>query len=284
MTEFIKELISDINKILSNYGINEEIRLQDLNITQKTVSDIVKPNSKLSNAIINFLWPRIASATVYHYTSKEAAENILKTGIFRLNNISNRYSEGEIVTFCQTHQLQGYLKKEKNGYPTYRSLIMPNTFYASFTDTAITTEREEYFWRAFAACDGVRLKFKVVAKYPDDFRKVRYEHKKYEPIGLLYDLTNCIKNKYKRDFVLTGISRLCSFYLSGKDYGIENEYRLLYRVWEGSQLQPKTDGSLSYIELPLNVKSKCRYELEVTEVHSRERPDMPDQYVFAKRA
>ncbi len=281
----IKELlVSDINAILLKYGINEEIMPQDIKITQKIVSDLVKSNAKLSDAIINFLWPSTASATVYHFTSKEAAENILKTGIFRLNNIANRFSEGEIITFCQTHRLQGYLNKDQNGDPMYRSLIMPNTFYSSFTDTALTTEQEEYFWRTFAASDGVRLKFEVGTKYPDDFRKVHYEQKKSEPIGLLYDLTTCIKNKYNRDFMLKSISRLCSFYLSGKDYGIENEYRLLYRVWEGSELQPKINGALSYIELPLNSNSECRYQLVVTEVHARERPDMPDQYVFAKRS
>jgi len=280
--ERMKNLVTDINAILYKNGINEVITLSDITITDKIVSDLVKPQAKLSDAITDFLWPSISSATVYHYTSKEAAESILKTGIFRLKNIANRYSEGEIKTFCETHQLQGYLEESESGEPTYKHLIMPNTFYSSFTDTALTAEQEEYFLRTFAACDGVRLRIEITASNPN-FRKIRYEQKKGVPIALLSDLTNSIRDKYGREFVLKGISRLCSFYLSGKDYGIENEYRVLHRVWVGFGPQPKINGEFSYIELPLNAMSVCGYQLVITEVHACERPEMPDHYVFSKR-
>ena len=278
----MEELVSEINTILSIHGIFEKITLSDITITDKTVSDLVKPYAKLSEAITDFLWPSISSASVYHYTSKEAAESILKTGIFRLNNIENRYSEGEIVTFCNTHELQGYLDKDENDEPKYKHLIMPNTFYSSFTDTVLTTEQEEYFWRTFASCDGVRLKIEITASNPN-FRKVRYEQIEGKPINLVAELTACIRNKYSREFILKGFSRLCSFYLSGKNYGIENEYRALYRVWEGFGPQPKTDGKYSYIELPLNAMSECGYQLVITEVHSSERPNMPNTYTFSRR-
>lgn len=107
---------------------------------------------------------------------------------------------------------------------------MPNTFYASFTDTTLSASQEEHFWRNFAACDGVRLTIEVVASNPN-FRKIRYEQRKGKPIKVLSELTSCIRDKHGREFILKGISRLCSFYLSGKDYGIENEYRALHRTW-----------------------------------------------------
>jgi hypothetical protein len=220
---------------------------------------------------------------VYHYTSRTAAENILATGIFRLNNIATRYTEGEIVTFCKTHELNGYLEKDANGNPIYRHLIMPNTFYASFTDTNLTNEQEEYFWRNFASCDGVRLKIEVTASNPN-FRKMRYEQSEGTPIALLSELIKCIREKHKREFVLKGISRLCSFYLSGKDYGIEHEYRALYRVWEGFGPQPKTNGGTdSYIELPLEAMSECGYLFKIVEVHAMSKPNMPDTYPFSNR-
>ena len=275
-------LVKDINDILSNYGISEEILLSDITVTEKTVSDLVKPNAKLSDAITNFLWPSFASACVYHYTSRDAAEKILNTGIFRLTNIAKRFCDGEIATFCKTHQLNGYLEQDGSGNPRYKHLIMPNTFYASFTDVNLTTDQEEYFWRQFAACDGVRLKIDITASNPN-FRKIYYEQIKGKQIGLLLDLTSQIRKKYKREFILKGISRLCSFYLSGKDYGIENEYRALYRVWEGFGPQPKTDETNSYIELPLNAMSECGYELKVIEVHANEEPNMPNTYAFSKR-
>lgn len=280
--EMMNDLVKDINQILNNNGVQENITLSDITITDKTVSDLVKQNAKLSDAITNFLWPSIASASVYHYTSKSAAENILDTGIFRLNNIANRYRDGEIKTFCETHNLKGYLEKDKNNDPKYKHLIMPNTFYASFTDVSLTQNQEEYFWRSFAACDGVRLKIEITASNPN-FRKLRYEQVNGEPIQLLSELTECIRNKYSREFVLKGISRLCSFYLSGKDYGIENEYRALYRVWEGFGPQPQNNGVLSYIELPLNEMNECGYQLKIVEVHATTKPNMPDSYVYSQR-
>ena len=278
----MNDLIKDINQILLNNRVKENITLSDITITDNTVSDLVKPNAKLSDAITNFLWPSIASAPVYHYTSKSAAESILNTGIFRLNNIANRYSDGEIKTFCETHDLKGYLEKDENNDPKYKHLILPNTFYASFTDVSLTQDQEEYFWRNFAACDGVRLKIEITASNPN-FRKLHYEQVKGKPIPLLSELTKCVRDKYSREFILKGISRLCAFYLSGKDYGIENEYRALYRVWEGFGPQPKNGGAYSYIELPLNAMSECGYQLKVVEVHATNKPDMPYDYVFSKR-
>lgn len=275
-------LVADINTILAGNGIKDQISLSDITVTDKIVSDLVKSNAKLSDAITNFLWPSITDATVHHYTSKSAAESILNTGIFRLSNIAARYSDGEIVTFCQTHDLKGYLEEDAAGQPTYRHLIMPNTFYASFTDTLLSTSQEEYFWRNFSACDGVRLKIEVAASEPN-FRKIRYEQHKGKPIKVLEELMSCIREKHNREFILKGISRLCSFYLSGQDYGIENEYRLIHRVWDGLGPQPKNDGANSYIELPLNAMSDCGYQLMIKEVHANSRPNMPSSYVFSKR-
>lgn len=275
-------LVNDINNTLADCGITEQISLADITVTDKTVSDLVKLNPKLSDAITNFLWPSIDFATVYHYTSRISAENILKSQIFRLNNIAKRYTEGEIRTFCITHNLQGYLEDDENGDPKYKHLIMPNTFYASFTDTALSTKQEEYFWKTFASCDGVRLKLEITASNPD-FRKMRYEQVEGKPIPVLSKLISCVREKHSREFIIKGISRLCAFYLSGKDYGRENEYRALYRVWEGFGPQAKEDGARSYIELPLKTMSDCGYKLTITEVHAIEKPNMPDCYRFSKR-
>ncbi|WP_337047375.1 hypothetical protein [Serratia liquefaciens] len=275
-------LVSTINSILSKHGINESITLSDITITEKTVSDLVKSESKLSNSIVNFLWPSISKASVYHYTSRDSAESILNSGTFRLTNIEKRYNEGEIVSFCQSHKLNGYLEKEDNGKPKYRNLIMPNTFYASFTDTNISQNDEEYFWSTFASCDGVRLKFDIQATNPD-FRKVRYEESAGEPLEIIQELTETIRNTYGLEFILKGISRLCSFYLSGADYGMEKEYRLLYRTWEGQDPQPKGTGPYSYIEIPLNKMTECGHHLSISEVQANTEIKMPSRYVFSKR-
>lgn len=276
-------LIEDINTILEKYKIGTSISLTDITITDKTVSDLVKQDAKLSNAIINHLWPSVKSKIVYHFTSKDAAESILNSGVFRFNNIEKRYNEGEIETFCKTHKLNGYLEKDENGNPLYKGLIMPNTFYASFTDVSLTEKQEEYFWRIFSNDDGVRLKINITALNPD-FRKLYYEQTKGHPIELLDHLSNCIQQKYNREFVLKGISRLCAFYLCGEDYGIEGEYRALYRVWENSSSKPKGLGAQSYVELLLGVMNECGYKLDIIEVHAREKPKIPGKYTFSYRS
>lgn len=92
---------------------------------------------------------------MYHYTQRDAAESILGSNKFRFGNIEERFSEDEIVTFCETHQLRGYLERDADDAPRYKSLLMPNTFYTSFTESSLTTDEEEY--RSDIACFGFHL-------------------------------------------------------------------------------------------------------------------------------
>ncbi len=275
-------IVADINAILSKYGIFEVMQLQDITVTDKTVSDMAKPNPRLSDAITGYLWPSVRSATVYHYTSREAAENILSTGIFRLTNIEKRLNDGEIVTFCQTHGLLGYLEPDTSGTPTYRALLMPQLFYASFTEASLLPDDEEYFWRNFAVSDGVRLTLDITAKNPN-FRKIVYEPKPGTPIPLLIDLISMIRQQHGREFVLQGISRLCAFYLCGQSYSREKEYRALFKTWPDVGPQSTGAGPTSFVEVPLNQMTDFGYEFRITEVHASARPKMPDHYRFTQR-
>jgi hypothetical protein len=278
----LNAIVTDINEILLRHGISDEMRLCDITVTDKTVSDIAKPCPRLSAAITAHLWPSVSSATVYHYTSREAAENILATGIFRLTNIEKRLNDGEIVTFCQTHGLRGYLEPDASGEPAFRALLLPKMFYASFTEANLSKEDEEYFWRNFAVSDGVRLTIDITAKNPD-FRKIVYEPEPGTPIPLLTDLVSMIRQRHGREFVLQGISRLCAFYLCGQTYSREKEYRTLFKAWPGVGPQPVGRGPTSYVEVPLNQMTEFGYEFRVTEVHANTRPSMPDHYCFSQR-
>lgn len=279
----VNEIVADINAILSKHGIHEVLQLQDITVTDKTVSDMAKPCPKLSNAITDHLWPSVRTATVYHYTSREAAESILSTGVFRLTNIEKRLNDGEIVTFCQTHGLSGYLETDQDGLPRYRTLLMPQLFYASFTETNLPPDDEECFWRNFAASDGVRLTINITANNPN-FRKIVYEPKPGVPIPLLTDLISILRYKHSREFVLQGISRLCSFYLCGQSYSREKEYRALFKTWPGIGPQPVGKGSSSHLEIPLNQMTDSGYEFHITEVHASTQPSMPSNYTFSQRA
>lgn len=276
-----KALIDEINSILSSHGVSDSIDLSNITMTDKTVTDFVKENQKLSNLIVGAIWPSIDNLTVYHYTSKEAAESILNSGQFRLYSLLKRFNEGEIETFCQNHGLNGYLEKDGSGEPKYKTLIMNNMFYASFTDTNITTEQEEYFWRTFASVDGVRLKLEVTASNPN-FRKMVYEKTKGNPLPLLDELAKVVRESYGREFVLSGVSRLCAFYLA-KDFDVENEYRALYKYWEGFGPSPESDGNHQYVGLPLDSMNDTGYQIRVAEIQTNESLSIPSQYVVTPR-
>ncbi|WP_298150288.1 hypothetical protein [Flavobacterium sp.] len=276
-----QSLVSDINAILSRHGVKGTINLSDITITDKTVTDFVKEEQKLSNLVVDTIWPSIHNQTVYHYTSKASAESILNSGEFRLYSLLKRFSEGEIETFCQNHELNGYLEQDENQEPKYKSLIINNMFYASFTDVCLTTEQEEYFWRTFASADGVRLKLEVTASNPN-FRRMVYESYKGKPIPLLSDLTNVIRTSYSREFVLSGISRLCAFFLSN-EFDIENEYRALYRYWDGFGTLPKYDGKYQYVGLPLDVMTDTGYQIIISEIQTNETLNIPSKYIVTKR-
>lgn len=278
----MKSIVDDINEILRKHGVQQTIDQRDITVTDKTVSDIAKPTGCLSDAIAEQLWPSVSSARVFHYTSREAAERILATGMLRLTNIEKRYHEGEIVTFCKTHGLLGYLECDSSGAPKYRTLLMPQMFYTSFTEANLRPDEEEYFWRNFAPSDGVRLTFDVEAKNPN-FRRIRYEAKAGVPIPVLNDLVSTLRVQHGREFVLQGISRLCAFYLCGATYGREKEYRALYKTWPECGPQATGSGPNSYVEIPLGQMTDHGYLFRVIEVFASTRPNMPDRYPFIQR-
>ena len=280
MKNKLTELLNDINNVLKQNNINVIIGDADLSICNNTICDSLT-GARLSNAIINNIWPSIKQKEVYHYTSKEAAENILNTGTFRLYCISKRFHEHEIKTFCENHKLDGYLKKDKYGEVIYKDLIMPNTFYSSFTDIKVSKKQEKYFWNCFAGTNGVRFKFIINASDPD-FRKIVYEKIKGKPIKVLNDLIITILN-YNMQFYLSGISRLCSFYLSEK-YDIENEYRMLYRYWKGpNNLTQKNDGKYNYVEIPINQKNASGFCLKIIEIQTNAKINITSNYSVIKR-
>ena len=276
----LQSMVNDINSILKKNGISKTIGPSNITITDKIVSDYVKQEQTLSNEIVDSIWPSIDEMTVYHYTSREAAESILNSNEFRFYSLLKRFDEQEIRRFCEVHDLGGYLDVT-NGDPKYKTLIMDSIYYSSFTSTDLTGDQEEYFWKTFAAIDGVRLTLKVTASNPN-FRKMIYEKTKNKPIKLLSELCQKIKVEYGRTFILSGVSRLCAFYLA-KEFDCENEYRALYKSWSEFGPRPQTDGQTKYISIPLGLMSETGYKIEVCEIQTSGSLDIPCQYVVVQR-
>jgi hypothetical protein len=268
-----------ITEVLASHGILKNITWEDIAVTPNLVTDGLASDRKISSAIIAKLWPSVHAAEVYHYTSRDNAKNILSSNRFRLTNIGKRVADGEIKTFCETHQLKGYLAKLK-AEPEYKTLIEPNTYYASFTDTNLDKAEERSFWEAFGP---VRLRLKITAQN-ENFRRMYYERTAGAPIPVLLALANRLRDDFGRAWILQGLSSICSFYLTEADYGWEKEKRVLWRVWDGSPCQPIGSGPSSYVELVLGEMSPCGFELSVTEVCSEDQLSVPNGVTFVRRA
>lgn len=282
--ERVKErqnLVADINDVLQRHGMAHRVRLEDLSITDKVVTDGVIQNSPLSEAIINHVWPRIEQETVFHYTTRDSAQSIADSGTFRLYCLLKRYTESEVIEFCQVHGLTGYLEEE-NGVPKYRTLILPNTFFASFTASSLDDDDERYFWKNFSKDGGARLTLRVVARNPN-FRRIVYGGADRKPIPVLHELTRVILDKYRRHFILAGISRLCSFYLPAK-YSKEFERRAVFRVWAESGVTPGSDGTHEFIEIPFNSAHGTGFELQLLDVQCDDNVTVPPGVTVTRRS
>ncbi len=276
-----KSIVIDINSILEKHGIAHRVLREGITITDKVVSDGVIDGSALSEAIIEKIWPSIRQETVYHYTTSDCAQEIASSGGFRLSCLSRRYRDKEVVDFCEVHGLKGYLELE-NGIPKYRNLILANTFYASFTSTALDEDDERYFWREFGKGAGARFTIKVTSTN-QNFRKIVYGGIDREPIPVLRDLSETIGDKYHRHFTLAGISRLCAFYLP-VTFGKEYERRAVYRVWAESGISASFDGSHEYLQIPFGKMHDTGFQLDLVEIQSDDNVSVPPGVLLTRRS
>ncbi|MGF1907570.1 hypothetical protein L4C41_20985, partial [Aliivibrio salmonicida] len=168
------ELVSDLNEILSRYGVSTKLGIQDFTVTEETINDLVKEDKIMSDAITESIWDKVSEKEVFHYTKKIKAESILNSGGFRLYNLTKRFAEGEVNTFCVDHNLLGYLDRDPvNNCPIYKSLLMDNMYYASFSDIQLNDMEANYLKEEFSSYQGVRFKLKITATN-NYFKKVVY--------------------------------------------------------------------------------------------------------------
>lgn len=276
-----ENLVNDINSILQTHGITHRVLRGEITITDRIVSDGVRNESALSEAVIEKIWPSIQQETVFHYTTSDIARRIVCSGGFRLYCLLKRYQDKEVVEFCEVHGLQGYLEPE-NGMPKYRNLILPNTFYASFTSAVLDEDEERYFWREFGKGAGARLTIKVTSKNPD-FRKIVYGGNDRKPIPVLRELSEVIFAKYHRHFILSGISRLCAFYLPAV-FRKEYERRAVYRVWAESGVSASSDGSHEYLQIPFGKMHDTGFQLDLVEIQTDDDVSVPPGVHLSRRS
>lgn len=268
MIKKMNKFIAEMNNILNKHGIQERISQEDLSFGDNTILARDRENLKLAPAIINHIWPSISTQMVYHYTDKDAAENILASNKFRLTNIQKRIAEHEIKALCDHLGLYHYDKEE-----------LDQTFYASFVQSNLTQEQEEYFWRTFALCGGVRLKFEITAEN-SNLRNMVYQEN-HNPIAVIQEIQNLTEKTWNKKFVFQGLSMLCAFYLPSS-YRVENETRMAYKERDSTQILSK-DAPYTYIELPLGEVNRG-FKIDIVEVCASEKLIIPDSIPFLLRS
>jgi hypothetical protein len=204
------------------------------------------------------MWPNLNEAIVYHFTSRDVAEKIIKTRKFRLNDLSKRMGEHEVTEFCEKYGLYWHLNEE--GSSEFETSLIKDIFYASFADINISKEDENSMWSQFATTDGVRFKLKIKNK-KIDLSKIHYLTQN----TILSDISQIAKS-HGLKFVLNGISKLCAYGLP-QEYLKENEYRLLLKNRPGLNIQCVDDHN--FIEFDIG-KDNDLFEIEILEYSSIE--------------
>lgn len=273
-------IVADINSVLAQFNILDRLTLgriekignvflpgkQEIYIDGKYVLDGNLEGGKLSKLVEQKLWPSISSIEVLHFTTRYAAEKILKTpATLHLSSLWKRYREHEVEAFFRDHGLTRYLEDDGSGNPRYQSDLLPNIFYASFADVNLTPENQKPLWEYFGGGDGARLRLRIQATN-SNFRRMMYAEHPAKPIPLLVELSSAIK-KYNKTFILNGISSLCAFYLPAS-YHPEAELRIVQVVPKGYDKMYGIDrsGSLPVMGIPLDGNEHFGFSINVLEI------------------
>jgi hypothetical protein len=262
MTPFLAELqIRNIVKeVIEKHlsGIAEPISIDrmDFNIQDKFIIELTSEN-KISNAIFETMFPRIAVGEFDHYTTMSNFKSMFATSEVWLSQIKHRLSEHELWQFAEDHDLRGYLTETKGNPAFYRELA-EDLFFLSLSRPNKVTENE--LWDGFGAEGrGVRLRLRITPAYAD-LRNVYYGPKP----TVLKLINDELTLKVQRPFIPRGVSRLCAFYLP-MNYNTERETRLLVKRFAGVKGPWAVVGGRERCVIPIGRKNDAAL-IELTQV------------------
>ena len=212
--------------------------------------------------------PRIHNGEFYHYTRFSAADEILNTKILRLTSLTKRVAENEIVQFLKDLELYYPLSNDPTtGKPRYQTSIANNIFYASFTDTSLSEEEEEYFWDCFAGEDGVRLKFRIESHGPN-LRRMRYGDDITKYASFYRKLNELTKREFSKPFYYGDSAVVCALLLPS-EYHAEKETRLI--TIRNCELPFEKDGGIEFLKLSFGHNEAIKINLQLVEIQTNQK-------------
>ncbi len=256
----ISDLVDKVNILLTKHQVADMIDSSHIRFYEDFIGNILAPvkDKKLSHLVFNKYFPCPKLNAYYHFTSFEAAKNIISTQKLRLSNLRKRFRYEEYSEFYSDHGMDGYkVGGTVLGIDCSEKSIMSEIFFLSLTSSGIDDSGQTK-WTDFGEGGyGVRLELEVNAKH-NDFREVFYSlYKNANCIPLLKDLFVEIKDSYGKPFNFTYSSKIGAYYIKGQ-FQNENEYRFLIKRtsddYNAYYLQPTiTDSTemIGFIEIPL---------------------------------
>lgn len=234
-----------MNDAMVHRGLPQSVDDRQLHVRPRYIAELTGNQGKISNAILDFMFPRENDEVVLeHFTSLDALTSIARTNELRLYAVSKRIGEGEMRQFAEDHDLKGYID-DTDGPPLYRELA-EDLFYTSFTPPG--TGDQTNHWDVFGGQgSGVRLKFRIKAKNHAELRAINYQAPQRM---LLKEINDRLLQASYPAFVPRTISKIGAFYLHST-LVFEDEVRLLIKRHKGGRNDAKSDGTHEYWPLTL---------------------------------
>lgn len=256
--------VCDEHKQPHNFNINNFMVMRGL---------VVDVEGEVEKAIIKSLYTPIHEAEFYHYTSTDAAINILTEKKIRFYPIIYRIQDNELERIDA-------LTNDKS----YRYHLANKYFYLSLTDSQISDDEEIKFYQKFGRGDGTRLRIRLTCEN-DMCRRMNYS---VDILKVFSALNTCAQRfNYQKGFMVNQYSRFLAYILPD-DYEDEEETRALYinnlndvrEFWKQSNInitadleskfkQIKTDSNTKkqFVEFELG-KNDFGYKFEILEVNA----------------
>ena len=234
---------------------------------------VVDVEGEVEKAIIKSLYTPIHEAEFYHYTSTDAAINILTEKKIRFHPIIYRFNDNELEQIDT-------LTNDKS----YRIHLANKYFYLSLTDSQISDAEEIAFYQKFGRGDGARLKIRLTCEN-DMCRKMNYD---VNILNVFSALNDCAKKYgYTKGFMVNQYSRFLAYILP-EGYQDEKETRALYinnlndirKYWKqlNVDITPELENKFKQIKIDPNTnkqfvefelgKNDLGYKFEILEVHA----------------
>jgi hypothetical protein len=248
--EIIK--IEDVHFTDNFFGDGTDVQRTEISEDEKRIIEVTfSSKRRLSNILFNIYYPNATESEYYHFTKLSTLKHILK-GELKLNPLVTNANFDEFKTFYIDHDILGYFQNHDYDGKLMKETLMRETYaFCMASKVGLKDENERALWGSFAdGGGGVRIEFGVKSNHPD-FRKIFYKEAHLDLEDLIINrLNRVIRNLYKRQLFISGISKIGAFYLPG-DYKIENEVRFVVKK-HTDQYGFHYDDSKGYIILPFD--------------------------------